>query len=228
MTDQLTIEELSKCTGVEIRTLRSWVSEGLLAPPFRPGRGARYPASNADRALAVRTLKDLRGLSLLEIGRLFMTATEDQIREWAIETGPTSAPLGSARDYLNKIRASSASVKPTQSSMNSTWQKLPWSASNPPSLEQGLNQASTLSGRIARSEGNKAELASIEWLIFQLEKILGASAPRHSRGAVWTRISVTSAFEISVRGNLKPRERILFEQLADQFRTILTGGTKNE
>ena len=102
--DEITLEELSERTGVEARTLRSWVSEGLLSPPFKAGRGARYPASNADRALAVRALKDLHGLSLAEIGRRFMMATEDQIREWAIETGPTSAPRGTARDYLSRIQ----------------------------------------------------------------------------------------------------------------------------
>ena len=79
----LTLEELSERTGVEARTLRSWVSDGLLSPPLKGGRGARYPASNVDRALAVRALKDLHGLSMSEIGRRFMMATEERIREWA-------------------------------------------------------------------------------------------------------------------------------------------------
>jgi DNA-binding transcriptional MerR regulator len=104
----LTLEDLSERTGVETRTLRSWVSEGLLAPPLKAGRGARYPASNADRALAVRALKDLHGLSLAEIGRRFMMASQEQIRDWALEAGTTSAPPGSARDYLVRLRASSA------------------------------------------------------------------------------------------------------------------------
>ena len=72
------------------------------------------------------------------------------------------------------------------------------------------------------------DLANIERLILQLETILGAPAPRRSRGAIWTRISITPDLELSVRGDLEPRERILFEQLADQFRTILIGGTKND
>ncbi|MFD1807566.1 MerR family transcriptional regulator [Gemmobacter lanyuensis] len=36
----LTLEELSQRTAIEPRTLRSWVSEGLLAPPLKAGRGA--------------------------------------------------------------------------------------------------------------------------------------------------------------------------------------------
>lgn len=224
--DELTLEELSERTGVEARTLRSWVSEGLLAPPFKPGRGARYPASNADRALAVRALKNLHGLSLSEIGRRFMMATEDQICEWALEAGPTTASSGSARDYLRRIQTRSATEEPPQRLMDFFAKKTPSSASEPPSFEPRFSNPSIQSHRRARSDERQAELASIERLILQLEKVLEAPAPRRSRGTVWTRISVTPDLELSVRGDLEPRERVLFEQLADQFRAILTGRTK--
>ena len=225
---ELTLEELSERTGVEPRTLRSWVSEGLLSPPLKSGRGARYPASNADRALAVRALKDLHGLSLSEIGRRFMMATEDQIREWALEAGPTTVSSGSARDYLRRIQAHSAAATPAQRSMEFPGKKISSSASERPSPEQGFSKPSMQSYRMPRSEERQSELASIERLIFQLEKVLEAPAPRRARGAVWTRISVTPDLELSVRGDLEPRERVLFEQLADQFRAILIGRAKND
>jgi DNA-binding transcriptional MerR regulator len=229
MTDvELTLEELSERTGVEARTLRSWVSEGLLAAPFKPGRGARYPASNADRALAVRALKDLHGLSLSEIGRRFMMATEDQIREWALAAGPTTAPSGSARDYLRRIQAWSAAEEPPQRSFGFVKKKPPSSASERPSHEPRFSKQPMLTYREPRSDERQAELANIERLILQLEKVLEAPAPRRSRGAVWMRISVTPDLELSVRGDLEPRERVLFEQLADQFRAILTGRAKND
>lgn len=197
----LTLEDLSALTGVEPRTLRSWVSEGLLAPPFKQGRGARYPASNADRALAVRSLKDVHGLSLSEIGRRFMLATEEEIRDWAREAGPTAAPPGSARDYRAHARA-------TPGKPFANW----------PQARHARPQA----------EDREADLASIERLILQLEKVLDAPAPRRARGTIWTRISVTPDLELSVRGDLEPRERMLFEQLADQFRAILTRRTRND
>lgn len=226
--DELTLEQLSERTGVEARTLRSWVSEGLLAPPFKPGRGARYPASNADRALAVRALKDLHGLSFLEIGRRFMMATEDQIREWALETGPLMASTGSARDYLRQIQKRSATEEPQKRSMDFFAKKTASRASELPSFEPRFSKPSMQSYRRIRSDERQAELASIERLILQLEKVLEAPAPRRSRGMVWTRISVTPDLELSVRGDLEPRDRVLFEQLADQFRAILTGRAKND
>jgi DNA-binding transcriptional MerR regulator len=222
---EITLEELSERTGVEARTLRSWVSEGLLSPPFKAGRGARYPASNADRALAVRALKDLHGLSLAEIGRRFMMASEDQIREWALETRPTSAPRGTARDYLSRIQARSANPLAAPQSIDSHPQA---SFSLAPKLGPSTARFPLKSPSGPRGDERAADLASIERLILQLEQVLETPAPRRSRGAIWTRISVTPDLELSVRGDLEPRERILFEQLADQFRAILTGRTRND
>ena len=225
---ELTLEELSERTGVETRTLRSWVAEGLLSPPFKPGRGARYPASNADRALAIRVLKDAHGLSLSEIGRRFMMATEEQIREWALEAGPTTTPKGTAREYLSKIRANASAKAPLLRSASYVKQKPVSSSSQEPRAEMSLSRAPRMFYSAQELERNQADLASIERLILQLQEVLEAPAPRRSRGAVWTRISVTPDLELSLRGDLEPRERILFEQLADHFRAILTGGTKND
>jgi hypothetical protein len=104
-----------------------------------------------------------------------------------------------------------------------------WDRTRPgPPPEASFSKGPMLSSRPRRSEDREAELASIERLILQLEKVLEAPAPRRARGALWTRISVTPDLELSVRGALEPRERILFEQLADQFRAILMGGTRHD
>lgn len=224
--NEITLEELSERTGVEPRTLRSWVSEGLLSPPLRTGRGACYPASNAERALAVRNLKSAHGLSLAEIGRRFMMASENQIREWALEVGPTSAPQGSARDYLRTIQARKIR---REAGLTSTKEVSPH-----PSYEPGppLQFSTPSFGKYSRYGGatneSATELANIERLILQLERVLGTPAPKRSRGSLWTRISITPDLELSVRGDLSPHERVLFEQLADQFRAILIGKTKDE
>lgn len=225
--DDLTLEELSEQTGVEPRTLRSWVSEGLLAPPLKHGRGARYPAGNADRALAVRALKDIHGLSLSQIGRRFLMATDDQIRKWALDASSVVAPKESARGYLKRIRRKKSVDVLMEKSMDALprriYSKMPensLSASDVAHYKDKLE--------VPDSGEREAELANIERLILQLKKVLKSPAPRRSRGAIWTRISVTRDLELSVRGDLEPSERVLFEQLADQFRAILTGRTKND
>lgn len=222
--DEYTLEELSQRTGVEARTLRSWVSEGLLSPPLKQGRGARYPASNADRALAVRVLKDLHGFSFTEISRRFMMASDEEIRAWASEAGPIVKTAGSARDYIKTIRERShASGKQNRRDISGRDRAVP-----PPLLPRQLRDASGPSRVFEKGGRREAELASLEKLIFQLEQALEAPAPRRSRGSIWTRIRITPDLELSVRGELDPAERVLFEQLADQLRAILTGRSKHD
>ncbi len=49
--NEISLEKLSQLTGIEQRTIRSWISKGLLLPPNKTGRGAQYPKWNVDRAL---------------------------------------------------------------------------------------------------------------------------------------------------------------------------------
>ena len=229
MSDEpLTLEQLSELTGVETRTLRSWVSEGLLAPPFTHGRGARYPSTNVDRALAVQALKNSHRLSLSEIGRRFMMVTESQIRQWAIEAGQTTASGGTAREYIRRISKPSEIEGDPDQSMDLFTTKPRSGGHERRSYGPYFSKPSGKSAQQGRSDARKPDLASIERLILQLEEVLEGPAQRRSRGTVWTRISVTPDLEISVRGDLEPGERFLFEQLADHFRAILTGRTKND
>lgn len=212
--EEYTLEELSQRTGVEARTLRSWVSEGLLSPPLKQGRGARYSGSNISRALAVRALKDLHGLSLTEISRRFLMASDEKISDWAAEASPTVSAARSARDYIRAIKGHTETTRRAQ-------------------LEREgnaftMNHASRPLTSYERTERGEADLASLERLILQLGKALEAPAPRRSRGTIWTRIPITRDLEVSVRGDLEPAERVLFEQLADQLRAILTGRSKHD
>jgi DNA-binding transcriptional MerR regulator len=224
---ELTLEELSERTGVEPRTLRSWVSEGLLSPPFKSGRGAKYPSSNADRALAIKALKDLHGMSMAEIGRRFLMAGDEQIREWASSAGQTSAPAGSAREYLRVLRHR-AGVAETGRPPSSA----PYTARRamPASAQQSFAASYESTRPAAESQSNPtadaADRNRIEQLILALEALLATPAPRRATSTIWTRISITADLELSVRGDLAPAERLLFEQLADQLRAILTGRTK--
>jgi len=216
MENGYTLDELSKLSGIEPRTLRSWVSEGLLAPPLKTGRGATYPADNANRALAIRVLRDIHGLSLTEIGQRFMFASPDDIRSWATEAVGTLSQAGSVRDYLHKIRSAdigsprsiSSSVKPpvTSSRVRTASSDIQFEMTDP-----------------AWTDKQRLQLGNVERLIHQLGLLLKTPAPRRSRGITWVRITVTPDLEIAVRGDFKPHERALFEQLADQFRTILLG-----
>jgi len=226
--DGITLEELSERSGVEARTLRSWIREGLLSPPYKPGRGARYPTSNIDRALAVRVLKIMYGLSLSEIGRKFMMASTEEISEWAQDAQLLqSNQKGSAREYIRRARARSeirtSQSTPIPSRMCQACEDEVAMSQSEPFIHEMLEASH--SGHDDEGAGLE-ELASIAKLIRHIEHLLDAPAPNRSSSTCWTHISVTPDFELCVKGDLEPRERIIFERLADQLRAILTGRTR--
>lgn len=230
--DGITLEELSARTGVEVRTLRSWVSEGLLSPPYKSGRGATYPASNVARALAVRALKEMHGMSFAEIGRRFMLASDEQIRDWG-RPRERKVEGDSARDYLRRLRLrldTGAGAEDAPAPMMHQGAPSPNPAPLAPEPPEPFLSASMAppSEFAAEAAPGPSDLARMERLIFELGRLLDGPAPRRSRGTIWTRISVTPDLEISVRGDLDPIERDIFEQLADQLRAILTGRTKHD
>ena len=62
----LSVEELADAAGLTVRTVRFYQSEGLLPPPEREGRAARYSAAHLERLSLIGDLRD-RGLRLTAI-----------------------------------------------------------------------------------------------------------------------------------------------------------------
>ncbi len=200
----LTLDELSERSGVEPRTLRSWVADGLLVAPDKSGRGATYPGINLYRAQVVKALKGRKSMS--EISRLFLTASDEQIREWATGRRPEDREdRGSALDYLSRVKArSGASVKAS----------LPVTYREPSLSEDSHGQGSEgRSWRNAPSADSGPlpdqifdELTALERLVLQLDQFLNGSFLKRVKGETWTRLAVTRDLELSVRGNLEPDE----------------------
>ena len=68
--DDLSVDELAERTGVTVRTIRWYQSEGLLPPPGRRGREARYGPAHVERLDLIGELQ-ARGLRLSAIADLF-------------------------------------------------------------------------------------------------------------------------------------------------------------
>jgi DNA-binding transcriptional MerR regulator len=67
--DELTIDELAARTGMTVRTVRFYASEGLLPAPVKRGRIAYYGAMHRMRLELVKTLQD-HGYTLAAIERV--------------------------------------------------------------------------------------------------------------------------------------------------------------
>ena len=78
MQQTLTIEDLSKSSGLSLRTLRYYMSEGLLPGPDTAGKYASYSQEHMDRLAMIQRLKKLH-LPLKEIRHLLENMTEEDM-----------------------------------------------------------------------------------------------------------------------------------------------------
>jgi DNA-binding transcriptional MerR regulator len=197
-----TLAELADQTGVEVRTLRSWIAQGVVPGPESVGRNAHYSFDALKRVRAAKAMRDVYGMSLTAIRQDLVAADEAKIDAWAAMAAREGAPTASkpdtrsAADYLRGLRASGVFGAPSA----------PAGAEPPP-----------LAGsRLAR-------------LAEALERLAGARPPRRkAKGAAWVRIPITPDLEFAVRGDLAPEEIARYEQIADLLRVLLTGGAENE
>jgi len=74
MIKEWTLRELAAESGIPERTIRFYISKGILVPPLRGGRGAAYGPEHFTRLREIRTLQ-AKGLMLTEIARLPEPAT---------------------------------------------------------------------------------------------------------------------------------------------------------
>ena len=67
MSTPLTLSDLAAKSGLSARTVRYYISRGLLQAPNRAGRSARYDSGHLERIQEIQRLQR-EGLTLAEIG----------------------------------------------------------------------------------------------------------------------------------------------------------------
>lgn len=110
----MSLSQLAKLTGVERRTIRSYIAQGLLRGPETVGRNASYSRHHLDRLRALRVFREQEGLGLSEIRQRFMTLGDEAITAVAArlagsedrgEGGVRESDAKSASAYIKALRA---------------------------------------------------------------------------------------------------------------------------
>src|ERR1700712_4672344 len=84
--DEFTIDELAARTGMTVRTVRFYATEGLLPAPERRGRIAYYGAQHRMRLELIRTLQE-HGYTLAAIERVLTRIPVDAApAEYAVQS----------------------------------------------------------------------------------------------------------------------------------------------
>ena len=201
----LTLQELAAQTGVEPRTIRSYVEKGVILGPESFGRGARYPRETLDRLKVLQLLRDAnRSLTLDQIRVLLNTIGPSQLREVAegtvrigavIDTdaaGTSPLPKTAAMDYLHGLRRSQS-----QPQSPASVSPLLYRRTSPP-IDNAARVLAELTGT--------------------------NSSSRSVRGESWYRISLTPDIELSVRGEFGTEQLAQLHRIGDSLRTLLTKG----
>ncbi len=95
------MSELVQLTGFDARTIRYYISQGLLPKPLKRGRGADYSEIHLDRLKLISVLKG--NLKLDEIQARLNVASPEEIRQ-LLETWVEPKGKSSARNYLNSVQ----------------------------------------------------------------------------------------------------------------------------
>jgi DNA-binding transcriptional MerR regulator len=192
-----TLEELAEETGIEARTIRSYIEKGLLPSSQSRGRGAAYLPEHLVR---LRVIKMLRrawpNLSLADIRiRLQQLTLEDiqALSEGRIAAAPTPIPGGPSDEAQ---------------------------IAGDDDLDDELENDAALS---EPTPSTSRRLAGAERLVHALRQVTGhiAAAPA-AKVEAWQRITITEDIELSVRAGFSETQLVAFRQLADLLRDALT------
>lgn len=219
-TEDLSLQELAEQSGIEPRTIRSYVERGILPGPDSLGRSARYPREALDRLRVLNLIRDAnRNLTLDKIRLLLQGLSPRQIRSVAegrerigaiIDTDeqqvPASPPPGQGRalEYLHGIGVSS-----------------PMRA-----IPSPLFQSAVVGDRACPAEpGVSEEVSRLEQVATALSGLVGrTSSSRPVRGERWYRIPLTPDIELAVRGEFEAEQIAQLHRIGDALRVLLTRG----
>lgn len=99
---ELTVDELAERTGMTVRTVRFYASEGLLSPPQRRGRVAYYDERHRLRLDLIRTLQE-HGYTLSAIQRVLARIPVDAAPvEYAVQSAVLAPWLADQTEVLDR------------------------------------------------------------------------------------------------------------------------------
>jgi DNA-binding transcriptional MerR regulator len=187
------LKNLADATGIEERTVRSYIERGLLPGAHARGRAATYSKEHLSRLRVIQSLRRARpNIGLSEIRIFLQNLSPEQIDRLA--AGEISA---AARVIDASIRPDGAGSQDAADDDNEIPRTIDW-------------------------EMSAAKLTGAERLVGLLREVSGFTPPAlTSKVEGWQRIAVTPDVELSVRSEFGADQLAAFRELADLLRHLL-------
>ncbi len=209
-TQPYTLSDLADKTGIEPRTIRSYIEQDLLPGALSKGRGASYGDEHLHRLGVINRLRSFKSDISLKQLRVLLTqlspAQIEGIAEGTLTIGglvdtdePAASASASALDYLR-----TASPDSIHSSRRGDLH----------GLRSGL-----------RGRPNPTSMTAIEQLLHALAELAATqSVQQKVRDEVWHRLAITPDIELSVRGPFDAEHLDQLRQIGNHLRHFLTKG----
>jgi DNA-binding transcriptional MerR regulator len=214
-TDFLSLQQLSDATGIEPRTIRSYIERGILPGPDVRGRHSAYSRETLARLRVLALIRDARrDISLDQIRVLMAQLSPSQIHGIAEgririggligDTEPETANRPgstSAIEYLTQIRKASAAT--------------------PPRSLRAAPAASMAFTPPAAAD----HLTPLDQMAAALSTLVPAgSSSRLVRSETWHRVAITHDIELAIRGEFSADQIAQLHRIGDMLRVLLTKG----
>lgn len=199
MTDNFSIENLEKHSGLSTRTLHYYMSKGLLPGPETRGKYASYTREHLDRLDLILILKEMH-LPLDEIKAILDQLTPDEIRHYR----------DSQEDLLEKLK----STKPgTDEDPKKT---KPGSALNYiKSLEEAQSAHETIAESSEQFVLNNRNAFKIEAPKMQIDRNKAEPKPE-----IWRRVILADGVELNIRESSDKEVRYKVDRLLSFARSL--------
>jgi DNA-binding transcriptional MerR regulator len=187
------LKNLADATGIEERTVRSYIERGLLPGAQTRGRSATYSKEHLSRLQVIRSLRRARpNIGLSEIRIFLQNLSPEQIDRLA------------AGEIIAAPRVIDASTRPDGTD------------------SQDASDEDNEIPRTIDWERSAASLTGVERLVCLLREVNGVTPlPSTSKVEEWRRIAITPDVELSVRAGFDENLMAAFRELADQLRNLL-------
>lgn len=201
-----TLQQLAELSGIEARTIRSYIERDLLPGPDSLGPKAAYGQEHIDRLKVIARLREAH-----------REMTLDQIRGFLAQL-----PSGKiAALAAGELKLGSAGLpSPAPSSALAYLQSLKEPASRMP---RGLIASSS---RLPSREPEPGRTPFEELLAALRRTLPRESVARAVRSETWHRIPITADLELAVRGELDPDTLAQLQRIGDHLRHLLLKGTR--
>lgn len=198
-----TLEDLAAQTGFDARVIRSFIEQDLLLGPSSLGRYARYSDAHLTRLLAIKALKEKRGLKHSDIRQTLLCMSDGEVLALA-ETArtPQVQEKTSALDYIRSLNT------------------LPFIG-----LENQQNAfLKPGSPGLSPPDAGHTEPPQTQNPALRNQRSNNQSQRQQPVSELWHRFQITPDVELSVRGIQTEQQMARIKSITNYLREILIGG----